>query len=404
MAIQFVHTLTVDELEKIGNEMFPDTNGRWGSKLARLIGMSPAAVTSMRHGTMPISEKSAQKITEAYARWKFDDVPHHDASNSEYRGEASFGLSLVAKDLISNKFVAVHKVNPALFFPEFAPEKPATEKVVYVKTDKSSPEVQVHYEDDALPEDEILERIEKRFRVMETMVDGIISGTVPSMIISGAPGVGKSFNVMKKLQESGIEYDVVKGAVKAPGIIQALFRRRDGGVVVFDDADGVFGDEEALNILKAALDSEKTRRISWRKQSPWLSDFADREGVDVSELRNFDFMGGVVFISNKNIKALARREDRMSPHFKALVSRSMFIDLTLESPKAKLAWCKKIFFETMATEMGLTNEDATEITDFIGANVNRFDEISFRTVKMAVGIYKTDPENWKDILEITKMS
>lgn len=397
-------TFTVKELEKIGEEMFPEKKGRWSAALAEKAGLSAALVSNIRRGLTPISTKTEAKILAAYDKFKNANNPHYNFDGTEIGGDASFGLCLLAKDLRTNKFVGVHEVDPFKFFAHFAPKKATDEAVVQTVAKKAPSMASVEVSsDDELTENEISDRINKRFHVMETMTLGVINGDIPSVIVYGAPGVGKSYGIMKTLKENDAEFTLIKGSVSTPAIVQALFRAREGGIVVFDDSDSVFDSEESLNILKAALDSEKVRRISWAKRSPWLKALAEEEGVSVEEIQNFNFEGSVIFITNKNIKALAKKEDRMAPHFKALLSRSMFIDLAMDSTRAKMVRVKEVFFSGMYETLGLTIEEAEEVIDFMDANKDRLMEISFRMVKIIANVFRASPDEWKDIIEVTKM-
>jgi hypothetical protein len=82
------------------------------------------------------------------------------------------------------------------------------------------------------------------------------------------------------------KYEVVKGAMSAIGLYCKLFNFADkDNVLVFDDCDSVLLDDLSLNILKAALDSKKSRRIHWNTDSFKLRN----EGVPDS----FEFKGSV---------------------------------------------------------------------------------------------------------------
>ena len=122
-------------------------------------------------------------------------------------------------------------------------------------------------------DEETIERMRERFDMLEEMTRATKKGDVRAMIVSGPPGVGKSFGVEKVLGKHDIlsqiaadgrpsKYEVVKGAMSAIGLYCKLFKYADkDNVIVFDDCDSVLQDELSLNILKAALDSKKTRRI-----------------------------------------------------------------------------------------------------------------------------------------------
>jgi len=120
-------------------------------------------------------------------------------------------------------------------------------------------------------DEETIERLRERFEILEDMTRATKKGDVRAMIVSGPPGVGKSFGVEKVLGKHDListlgerppKYQVVKGAMSAIGLYCKLYNYADkDNVLVFDDCDSIFADELSLNILKAALDSKKTRNI-----------------------------------------------------------------------------------------------------------------------------------------------
>ena len=122
-------------------------------------------------------------------------------------------------------------------------------------------------------DEEIVERLRGRFEVLTQMTAAVKSGAVRAMIVSGPPGVGKSFGVEEELNKQGLfdniagwkpKFEIVKGSLSALGLYAKLHEFSEAGnVVVFDDADNIFYDMQCLNLLKAALDSGKKRWISW---------------------------------------------------------------------------------------------------------------------------------------------
>ena len=192
-------------------------------------------------------------------------------------------------------------------------------------------------------DEEVMDRIEQRFEILQQMTRATISGDVRAMIVVGPPGVGKSYGVEYELEKAGlfdrisnkkIKYEIVKGAMTPIGLYCTLYRHSDSNnVLVFDDCDSVFQDELALNILKAALDSGKKRKIHWNSDSAMLR----REGVpDV-----FDFKGGCIFITNLKFDNL--KSKKMQDHLEALQSRCHFLDLTLNTMRDKFLRIKQIF-------------------------------------------------------------
>ena len=55
---------------------------------------------------------------------------------------------------------------------------------------------------------EIMERMRERFEILDDMTRAVKKGAVRAMIVSGAPGVGKSFGVEKVLSKHQLLADV----------------------------------------------------------------------------------------------------------------------------------------------------------------------------------------------------
>ena len=78
-------------------------------------------------------------------------------------------------------------------------------------------------------DEEIIDRLRKRFDILDDMTRAVKHGDVRAMIVTGPPGVGKSFGVEKVLSKHDVfatvaddkklkKYDVVKGAMSALGL------------------------------------------------------------------------------------------------------------------------------------------------------------------------------------------
>ena len=129
-------------------------------------------------------------------------------------------------------------------------------------------------------EDQAIDRIAERFSILEEMTNATLDGIVRGMIVTGPPGVGKTFGVEQVLEKDSlfdmmanrpIRHTFVKGAMSAIGLYSTLYKYSDDkSIVVLDDCDSILWNEDALNILKAALDSGKKRKISWNSDSNFL--------------------------------------------------------------------------------------------------------------------------------------
>ena len=253
-------------------------------------------------------------------------------------------------------------------------------------------------------DEQVMVRIGERFEILQQMTRAVISGDVRAMIVVGPPGVGKSYGVEFELEKSGlfdklsgrkIKYEVVKGAMTPIGLYTTLYQHSDANnVLVFDDCDSVFQDELALNILKAALDSGKKRRIHWNSDSAMLR----REGVpDV-----FDFKGGCIFITNLKFENIQSK--KMKDHLEALQSRCHFLDLTLNTMRDKYLRIKQIFGQgQLFIDYDFTPEQGEEILEFMDENKNHLREMSLRMALKLADLTKVSGINWKALARSTCM-
>ena len=254
-------------------------------------------------------------------------------------------------------------------------------------------------------DEETIERMRERFQMLEDMTRAAKKGDVRAMIVSGPPGVGKSHGVEKVLGKHDLladiagdsklkKYEVVKGAMSAIGLYAKLYQYADrDNVLVFDDCDSVLLDDLSLNILKAALDSKKNRRIHWNTDSYKLR----AEGIPDS----FEFKGSAIFITN--IKFDNVKSKKLRDHLEALESRCHYIDLTIDTEREKMLRIKQIVSDGMLDTYELSIETKEEIVDFIDINKKRLRELSLRTVLKVADLAKAFPDRWEAMAENTVM-
>ncbi len=250
---------------------------------------------------------------------------------------------------------------------------------------------------------EIMDRIKERFTILEDMTKGVRKGDVRAMIVSGPPGVGKSFGVeavltkddlFDKMGERKPRYEIVKGAMSAIGLYSKLYEfSNKGNVLVFDDCDSVLLDELSLNILKAALDSSKKRTISWNTDSRILRS----EGIPNS----FEFCGSAIFITN--IKFEHVRSKKLRDHLDALESRCHYLDLTIDTTREKILRIKQIVGDGMLDVYELTEEAKAEVVQFIEVNKDKMRELSLRMVIKVADLRAAMPDKWKSVAALTCM-
>ena len=252
---------------------------------------------------------------------------------------------------------------------------------------------------------EIKDRMRQRFDIADDMTRAVKKGDIRAMIMTGPPGVGKSFGVETVLAKHDMfadiandsklkKYEVVKGAMSAIGLYKKLYEFSDKkSILVFDDCDSVLLDDLSLNILKAALDSGKKRMICWNTDSRLLRS----EGVPNS----FEFKGGAIFITN--IKFENVKSKKLQDHLAALESRCHYLDLTIDTEREKILRIEQIVEDGMLADYEFEQYTVDEIIEFIKDNKKKLRELSLRMVLKLADLKKSMPGNWRAVAEVTCM-
>jgi hypothetical protein len=253
-------------------------------------------------------------------------------------------------------------------------------------------------------DEERMAEIAERFEILTDMTKAAVSGDIRAMIVSGPPGVGKSYGVEQEVEKATLfdqiagkrlRAEVVKGSATPIGLYQTLYKYSDPNcVVVFDDCDSILLDDVSLNLLKGALDSGKKRKISWLSESSTLR----REGIPDS----FNFNGSVIFITN--LKFDKMKSQKLRDHLDALQSRCHYLDLTLDTMRDKILRIKQIARSgELFGDMDINEIGQDEIIAFMDENKNRLREMSLRMAIKIGQLYKSFPLKWQALAQTTCM-
>jgi hypothetical protein len=248
-----------------------------------------------------------------------------------------------------------------------------------------------------LTDEQISIRIEDRFKILGEITSGVASDDVRSLIVSGAPGTGKSVGIQNILERSqrasGIEFNKVSGSiVSAYQLYQTLYDNSEvNSVLILDDCDSLLFDVGCINLLKAALESgNKPRVVSYHSDSV----------VNLGLPKSFVFEGRVIFITNINMQQVIDKDRNISKHLSALVDRSLYLDLTMHSRRE--IWCR---IQTMVEKHGMLqsfnfDESTTEnVMDYIKTRRDDFRSLSLRTVIQLAQFIRTSPTSWRRMSE-----
>lgn len=245
------------------------------------------------------------------------------------------------------------------------------------------------------------------FQDLEDLIYVVAKGKQASLLITGMPGIGKTHVVTNQLKTligpENKEWFVVKGKTSTLGLYSTLFLHRND-IIVFDDCDSVFSNPDAVNLLKAALDSYESRSISWISPqtinvSQLDSDEKDELFLDIEDKlktdpqnnkikypSSFDFTGKVIFISNISSSKLDN----------AIKSRSMVIDITLKQEDI----LKRIESILPNIEKDEPIKDKLEILEYFTNEMKKGTDknISMRSFVLALKIKTSGVPNWQRLL------
>ena len=148
-----------------------------------------------------------------------------------------------------------------------------------------------------LSDEEILANIVERMELFADMVRGASHGDFPALIVTGGPGIGKSRTTNEILAMAAAERDVKYhvqqgGRISAPMLYEDLYKYREPtNVFVLDDCEALLNDDTGMALFKAAMDSEKVRKMSWNTKG------------EIPVPTKYDFSGSIIMLTNQNFHA-----------------------------------------------------------------------------------------------------
>ena len=216
--------------------------------------------------------------------------------------------------------------------------------------------------------------INSRFEFLNQLAKMVIWRVTPSLIITGEGGLGKSYSVTEAINQCELfdnEWVVIKGYSTARGLYNTLYDNRDK-IVVFDDCDSILEDRVAINILKSALDSYEMRTISWQSRMNRGDEYPSQ----------FNFTGGVIFISNKKLSTIDG----------AILSRSLTVDLTM-TREEKISRMNRILPKILPEYSNDIKLEALRFLETLEVTTN----LNLRSLIITAKLRATYPDNWKSL-------
>jgi len=230
---------------------------------------------------------------------------------------------------------------------------------------------------------------------IETLTKGVANDAW-SLLLMGEAGQGKTQGVVDTLNESGIKWAGIKGSTSAIGIYKFFYEHRNHDVIVIDDSDAVFESEEAGNILKAAMDTQPERKITWSKQNTNL------QALGIPS--EYVMTARVIIITNKDLEYTSGRLSKAQRIMKPVVDRAPMFKTGLPTREWEIEYLRMMFESDSIicfAERGMTDAEQKEIIKFVIDHSDNFNTISFRLIDKVCGFYKEMPDTWKDFSLMT---
>jgi broad-specificity NMP kinase len=217
--------------------------------------------------------------------------------------------------------------------------------------------------------------IAEQLKAVGTMVDMAVYRQINSLFIFGIPGVGKTSLVIDRFSAAnmteGKDYLLVKGVTRPMGLYTILCENKDS-TIVFDDCDTAWDDQDSANILKAALEMARVRKVAYYSQS------VKNTGLPMS----FNFTGSVIFVSNLD-------EDKVDP---AIRSRSYSYGVFADNDQMIE------FMEQMLekVEPDISIESKREVFEYLKSISNQLRSFDLRTLVKTIRL-KVCKGGWKEL-------
>jgi len=302
------------------------------------------------------------------------------------------------KDKEPELFVLGRAPSGRMFKPSYDQVEKALEKHLDLAADP-----------DTLPNKLELKDADTLFGNLVKLIRVVVKGGQPSLLVFGGPGIGKSYTVEEELKKQGVDFTIISGKTTPVGVYRTLFLNRKR-MIVFDDSDSVFNDQDSRNLIKAALDSKKVKELSWisnRTTNVTSMSKDEREAftVEVEGIlkaggdesvklpSSFEYTGKIIFISNLS-------EGKIEP---AILSRGFKIDMTLTDAEVFKRMASIVDNIGSGEFSGVSYDAKKEVLATL-EKMNKLGSLknpNMRSFIAAMRIYSSGIPNWQELMQYT---
>jgi len=214
------------------------------------------------------------------------------------------------------------------------------------------------------------------------------------LVVNGPTGSGKTEFVKKVLKAYAKKTPTYNsGTLSAVMLFKLLYEnRRKGDILAIDDTDSIFESVEAVEVLKAALDTQEKKSVEWTKYSTALS----REGIPTT----FAYEGKVIIVTNRHcVRNPLGAKNKIDRMLLPLWSRVMYFAAGLPTRQWEIQSIKMFQKNDEIRCFGEKNIDQKaqkQIIAFIDEQQDEFHDVNFRLVSQICDLYNAFPNNvWK---------
>jgi hypothetical protein len=241
----------------------------------------------------------------------------------------------------------------------------------------------------------------------------------PHTYIYSPPGLGKTHSVNTQLDAMGVEHYEISGAMSmfAFGVSLAVIRynRPTGKIIInVDDCDGIFKNEENINIMKNVLSG--SRRFTYNKSvKTLLTQYSELQQAAVEHFSGEEQVGfsvpcdDFIFIFTSNFSLPTDDEAAKAAqtggnksvrkvHLNAIRSRCKTIDFNLDK-LTHFGWLADVCLnENLAPTVPV--EVKHEMLTFVMEQWDNLTERSIRTLEKMAQVYLDEPTDYQLVWEI----
>ena len=243
----------------------------------------------------------------------------------------------------------------------------------------------------------------------------------PHYYVYSVPGLGKTHTIKTSLEKNDKPHFVISGSISpwAFGTQLAFINhnvpKEQEVVVVVDDCDGIFRDNESINVMKNILEGYKNfhyqkdvskmlghlpsdvRTAVESHMSPNQIGFkvpTDRMIFIFTSNEKLPTDDDITSIKNKGTKVYQRKM-----HLNAIRSRCQTKDFDL-SPLVQWGWVADVILNEECNISDIPQNVVKESLDFTYRNWSKLKTKSIRTLQMMLNEYRQFPEDYADVWEM----